>query len=72
MSKPVKGTTRGRTGKRRSHQALSATIFAKCEKCSAPTLPHKACLTCGSYKGRQVINVEKRINRRIKKLKSVS
>jgi large subunit ribosomal protein L32 len=30
----------------------------KCSKCSAPVLPHRACGKCGSYKGKQVLDVK--------------
>lgn len=54
MSKPVKGTTRQKTGLRRSHLALKKTTLRACEKCGAHTLPHKACDKCGNYRGRSV------------------
>lgn len=29
-----------------------------CQVCSAPVMPHRACMACGSYKGKQVISVD--------------
>lgn len=55
MAQPKYKLSRARTRKRRSHQALSAPNAIKCRNCGSPTLPHRLCLTCGTYKGRQVI-----------------
>jgi large subunit ribosomal protein L32 len=32
--------------------------MAVCPSCGAPMIPHRACPSCGMYKGRQVIEVE--------------
>lgn len=49
---PVKHHTKSKVGRRRSHLALKpAQIFA-CQNCNYPTLPHKYCPNCGSYKGK--------------------
>jgi large subunit ribosomal protein L32 len=42
---------------RRSHDKVAAPNVIYCE-CGEPTLPHRACSVCGSYKGRQVIDGE--------------
>ncbi len=60
MSVPVKRHTKKQTGNRRSHHALKSVGTVKCEKCDAKILPHKACTKCGTYKGKKVIDVEKR------------
>jgi len=60
MSVPVKRSTKKQTRTRRSHHALKATGTAKCESCETQILPHKACPKCGTYKGKKVIDVEKR------------
>ena len=31
----------------------------ECSVCHAPVLPHRACSSCGSYKGKQVLTVSK-------------
>lgn len=49
--------TRAHTGKRRSHHALKADGLAKCSNCGEAHRPHHMCLSCGFYKGRQVIDL---------------
>ncbi|MBD3311657.1 MAG: 50S ribosomal protein L32 [Candidatus Magasanikbacteria bacterium] len=56
MALPAKQRTRTSKKQRASHFALSKMKLNKCEKCGKKTEPHKACLNCGYYKGRQVIN----------------
>ncbi len=53
---------RSKTGKRRSHQGLSSPRAVRCE-CGALRLPHRACLECGRYRGRVVIDVVARAKR---------
>lgn len=62
-------STRGHTGNRRSHHALKAAQFIVCPKCKAETLPHTVCVNCGTYKGRMVIDVMAKINKKEKKQK---
>lgn len=47
--------TRGQTGSRRSHHALKAQVLAVCE-CGAPRVSHRACASCGRYRGRVVVD----------------
>ncbi len=47
---------RSKTGKRRSHHALTAQRATKCE-CGALRMPHRACAKCGKYNGRVVLDV---------------
>lgn len=48
--------TRSQTGSRRSHHALKAHTLATCE-CGAVRVSHRACQTCGRYKGRVVVDI---------------
>ena len=58
MAVPKRKTSIARKRKRRSHLALSAPNLDACPQCQEPKLPHRACPTCGTYKGREVIRVE--------------
>ncbi len=49
--------TRAHTANRRSHHALVAPTLVKCANCSEYKLPHRACMKCGMYRGRQIIDV---------------
>ena len=50
-------------------------IYAKtptlitCPKCGKPTLSHVACPSCGFYKGMEVIDVLKKLDKKERKLK---
>ncbi len=59
MPNPVKRHSKSRRDKRRSHDFLKFPAISVCPQCNEPKMPHHACPSCGSYKGREVINVEK-------------
>jgi len=67
MSVPAQRRTSSFGKRRRSHQALSKPNVKKCEKCGETVLPHRACQNCGTYKGRQVLNVSKKLRKTTKK-----
>ena len=48
--------TRGR--KRRSHDAIELPNVSACPQCGEPKMPHRVCPSCGTYKGRQVLDIE--------------
>ncbi|MBL4644487.1 MAG: 50S ribosomal protein L32 [Candidatus Pacebacteria bacterium] len=49
--------TRAHTGNRRSHHALKEPRLSTCAKCNAQHLRHRMCPECGSYRGREVVDV---------------
>lgn len=55
---PKKKTSKSRRDSRRSHHALSAPNLTECPQCHEPKLPHVVCPECGSYAGRQVLDVD--------------
>lgn len=69
MPVPKQRHTKSRRNRRRSHQALKKRSFSRCPKCSAEILPHQVCYNCGSYAGREVINVLKKLTKKEKKKK---
>lgn len=47
---------RSQTAQRRSHHALTATRVQKCE-CGALRQQHRACPSCGKYRGKVGVDV---------------
>ena len=58
MPNPKRRHSRSRTGKRRAHDRLAVTNASVCSQCGASVVPHRACRSCGYYKGREVIEVD--------------
>ena len=58
MAVPKKKTSKSRKNMRRAHDFLTVPAAAVCPQCKAPKLPHRACPTCGTYKGKQVLKTE--------------
>ena len=69
MAVPKKRTTKSRQGKRRLHIYLKRPSLVICPKCQKPKFPHMVCLNCGYYKGRAVIDVFKKLDKKEKKKK---
>ncbi len=55
---PKKKYAKARQGLRRSHLGLKPAGMDFCPQCHSPKLSHHVCLTCGSYNGRQVIEIK--------------
>lgn len=64
---PKKRHSRARQGKRRAAIKLTARETVLCSNCGAPVLPHTICRNCGFYKGKEVINMTKRKEKKEKK-----
>lgn len=48
---------KGKQLRRRSHLALKKQALLACTQCKKMIKPHTVCRYCGSYKGREVVNV---------------
>ena len=57
MAHPKKKRTRRQRGHGRAHLALKSKQTQACAKCGQQVLPHTTCLVCGTYKGRQVLEL---------------
>lgn len=55
MAVPKKKTSKSRKNMRRAHDFLTPPQASLCPQCKAPKLPHRACPSCGTYKGKEVI-----------------
>ncbi len=58
MATPKRKTSKSDKGNRRAHDALKVPGMAECPNCLSMTFPHRACIHCGQYKGRPVIEKE--------------
>ncbi len=56
---PKRKYPKARQGKRRSHIHLNPVQTVACPQCNSPRLPHHACPTCGYYKDREAVVIEK-------------
>jgi large subunit ribosomal protein L32 len=54
MAVPKRKTSQSRRDKRRATHAISAPRVNTCANCGQPKRPHHMCLTCGTYKGREI------------------
>jgi large subunit ribosomal protein L32 len=69
MAVPKKRHTKSRRNRRRSHDALKETKLSLCPKCKESILPHRLCASCGTYKGREVIDVLAKLTKKERKKK---
>ncbi|MEM6795875.1 MAG: 50S ribosomal protein L32 [Acidobacteriota bacterium] len=58
MANPKRKTSKSRRDQRRAHDALRRPGTSICDSCGEPKLPHRVCPSCGSYRGRDVIEVK--------------
>ena len=59
MPMPKKRHSNCRQGKRRfSNYRLKAKNLGRCTQCGQPSLSHRACPSCGSYKGISAIKIK--------------
>ena len=58
MAVPKRRTSRSRRDQRRSHDALVNPPRSLCPQCKEPKLPHRVCPSCGSYRGREVVQTD--------------
>jgi len=67
MAVPKQRKTKGRRNQRRLHIFLKAPTLSKCSKCGHFVLPHTVCQNCGYYKGKEVIDVLKKLTKKERK-----
>ncbi|MDR1622127.1 MAG: 50S ribosomal protein L32 [Synergistaceae bacterium] len=60
MATPKRKTSHARTAQRKAHWlgSLGAPSTTKCTHCGEAVMSHRACPSCGFYKGRKVIDVK--------------
>jgi len=58
MALPKRKYAKARQSKRRSHSGLTPPSIEYCPQCHSSKLPHHACPTCGSYAGREAVEIK--------------
>jgi len=61
--------TKSATGQRRSHHALASAGISLCSHCNQSVLPHTTCPNCGYYRGRQIIDVLAKLDKKQRRAK---
>lgn len=69
MPVPKQRHTKSRRNRRRSHLALKKKNLSSCPKCGEPVLSHHYCPNCGFYKGREVVDVLAKLEKKERKKK---
>jgi large subunit ribosomal protein L32 len=55
---PKRKYAKARQGERRAHLHLEPVGLTDCPQCHQPRLPHRACPSCGYYKGEAVVELK--------------
>ena len=58
MAVPKRKTSKARRDKRRTHKKQAAPNLTTCPECGEAMKPHRACPSCGSYRGRTIVEPE--------------
>ena len=58
MAVPKRKMSKARRDSRKANWKLTAPGLVACPQCKEPKMPHRVCLTCGSYKGQVVLAVD--------------
>ena len=58
MAVPKHKTSKSKRDKRRTHKKIDGLNLAACPECGEAVEPHHACPSCGSYKGRTVLDTD--------------
>ncbi|MSU56408.1 MAG: 50S ribosomal protein L32 [Candidatus Taylorbacteria bacterium] len=61
--------TKSHRNNRRSHFKLVAPRFSICDSCQKPRHSHSVCPHCGKYRGRVIVDVQAKIDKKLKKQK---
>jgi large subunit ribosomal protein L32 len=60
MPLPKRRHSKQRGRKRRTHWKLTAPNVIECPHCHELKLPHRVCLNCGYYGGKEVMVIKKK------------
>lgn len=72
MAVPKKKTSKSRSKSRRAiNTKVTPIVLTKCPKCGEPKRAHVVCTFCGYYKGKKILDVQSKLDKKIKKEQSV-
>ena len=57
MAVPKRKTPKAKQQHRRSHHALTVPTLVTCTRCRSPHVNHQVCPVCGTYRGREIIDL---------------
>lgn len=55
MAVPKRKVSKSRKGMRRSHHRIGVQKISLCSNCGNAKQPHRICVHCGYYKGKEVV-----------------
>lgn len=58
MTVPKRRVSKSAKKMRRSHLHLKAVAVGLCPNCGNSKLPHRICVHCGYYKGKEIVSVD--------------
>ncbi len=58
MAHPKHKISKARRDKRRTHKKVARPTLVRCPQCQELKPPHRVCLHCGTYKGREILKVK--------------
>ncbi|RJQ53343.1 MAG: 50S ribosomal protein L32 [Nitrospiraceae bacterium] len=57
MPNPTSRHSKARRDKRRANWKIQLPGVSVCPECREPRLPHRVCMSCGSYNGKKILEV---------------
>lgn len=69
MAVPKQHRSKSKQGQRRMHIRLKETQSTVCTKCGKAVLPHTVCKECGFYRGKEMLNVLAKLDKKERKAK---
>ncbi len=58
MAVPKRKTSKSKRDMRRTHKKTAGPNLTTCANCGEPKPPHHVCMSCGTYRGRTLIDTE--------------
>jgi len=57
MPNPTSKHSKSRRDKRRANWKITVPNVSVCPECQEPKLPHRVCMSCGTYNGKKILEV---------------